>query len=240
MLGTLINAAAIVAGGLFGLFSKKQPSVPFQNYLKVVLGCVTIVYGFRLVWLGLNGTLLQAAGQCGITLLALIIGRLIGKLLGLQKLSNRLGQSARETIARAATSQRPAWSDGFNACTALFCAAPLATLGAVADGLGGQFQPLLVKAVMEGLAALGFAAIFRWSVVLAALPVLAFQGTIAMLCVTYGQPWLTAHGLLDAVIVVDGLLVVFVALLIFEVRKIELADYLPALAIAPLLTWWWH
>jgi uncharacterized membrane protein YqgA involved in biofilm formation len=50
---------------------------------------------------------------------------------------------------------------------------------------------------------------------------------------------LERHHLLDSVMATDGLLVVFVGLVIFEVRKIELADYLPALAVAPLLTWLW-
>lgn len=240
MLGTIVNATAIVAGGIFGLCSRKQPSVAFQNYLKLVLGCAAVFFGLRMMWAGVNGSWLQAGQQLLIALLALIIGRLLGKILRLQKISNHWGRSARTAISRATSENTPAWSDGFNTCAILFCAAPLATLGAVADGLGNHYQPLLVKAAMDGLAALGFAALFRWSVALAALPVLAYQGTLTLLCAQYAQPFLEQRDLLNSVVATDGLLVVFVGLVIFEVRRIELADYFPALAVAPLLTWLWH
>lgn len=239
MLGTIINAAGIILGGLAGCFLRKQPSAASQNYLKVLLGSVTMLFGLRLVWLGLNGTIGQVARQIIIALLALIVGRLIGKLIGLQKFSNHLGRNARDTIARTANGNKPAWSDGFNTCAMLFCAAPLAIFGAVSDGLGNHWQPLVVKAVMDGMATMGFVAMFGGSVTLAALPVLAYQGTISLLCLRYAQPWLSQHGLVESVILTDGWLIVFVALVIFEIRRIELADYLPALAVAPLLAWFW-
>jgi uncharacterized membrane protein YqgA involved in biofilm formation len=239
MLGTLVNATAIFAGGIFGLCSRKQPSVAFQNYLKLGLGCAAMFFGLRMVWQSVNGAWHQVGWQLMVVLLALILGRLLGRILRLQKISNRWGRSARDTLAHTKPQDPTAWSGGFNTCTILFCAAPLAALGAVADGLGGCFQPLLVKAVMDGLAALGFTALFRWGVALTALPVLAYQGTLTLLCAQYARPFLERHHLLDSVMATDGLLVVFVGLVIFEVRKIELADYLPALAVAPLLTWLW-
>jgi hypothetical protein len=119
----------------------------------------------------------------------------------------------------------------------LFCAAPLAILGSVQDGLSGYCYPLAVKAVMDGLATMGFVLLFRWGVLFAALPVLAFQGTITLLCAQLLKPFLEAHRLVDSVNAAGGLLVFCVALVILELKKIELADYLPSLAFAPLLTW---
>jgi len=72
---------------------------------------------------------------------------------------------------------------------------------------------------------------------LAALPVLAFQGTLTLVCAQFLKPFLEAHGLIDPVNAAGGLLVFSVALVILELKKIELADYLPSLAFAPLLTW---
>ncbi len=91
---------------------------------------------------------------------------------------------------------------------------------------------------MDGLGTLGFTLLFGWGVMLAALPVLAFQGTITLVCAQYLRPFLEAHGLVDSVNAVGGLLVFCVALLIFELKKLELADYLPSLVFAPLLTGW--
>ena len=239
MLGTILNTIGIIIGATWGLSSQRQLATAAQNYLKLTLGCVTLFFGMKFVWLGLNGSLWQVTGQFIIALLALMIGRLLGRLLRLQKLSNHLGEVAREEISRTAANA-PTWSSGFNTCTALFCAAPLAVLGAVSDGLSGHFEPLLIKAVMDGLAAFGFAAMFRWSVIFSAVPVFAYQGTLTLLCVNYARPFLEQRNLLDSVMVTDGLLLVFVAVVILEIRKVELADYLPSLALAPLLAWLWH
>jgi len=97
-----------------------------------------------------------------------------------------------------------------------------------------------VKAVMDGLATMGFVKVFGWGVLIAALPVLAVQGTITLVCAEYLKPFLEAHGLVDSVNAVGGLLVFCVALVILGLKKIELANYLPSLAFAPLLTWVWR
>jgi uncharacterized membrane protein YqgA involved in biofilm formation len=78
---------------------------------------------------------------------------------------------------------------------------------------------------------------FGGGVVLAGLPVLAWQGTIPLVCQRLLEPYLRAHGLVDPVNAVGGLLVFSVALVILGVKKIELADYLPSLVVAPLLAW---
>ena len=152
-------------------------------------------------------------------------------------MSNRLGRGARERIAAAKPGDPRRLSEGFKTCAALFCAAPLAILGSVQDGLSGYYYPLAVKAVMDGLATMGFVWLFGWGVMLAALPVLAFQGTITLACAQFLQPLLEAHGLVDPVNAAGGLLVFSVALVILELKRIELADYLPSLVFAPLLTW---
>ena len=109
---------------------------------------------------------------------------------------------------------------GFKTCAALFCAAPLAILGSVQDGLSGYYYPLAVKAVMDGLATMGFVRLFGWGVTLAALPVLAFQGTITLACSQFLKPGLETRGLLDPVNAVGGLLVFCVALVILELKRI--------------------
>jgi uncharacterized membrane protein YqgA involved in biofilm formation len=72
---------------------------------------------------------------------------------------------------------------------------------------------------------------------LSAVPVLFFQGTITILCARFLLPILTDHGLLYSVNLTGGLLIFCVSLIIFEVRKIEVTDYLPSLVCAPALTW---
>jgi uncharacterized membrane protein YqgA involved in biofilm formation len=238
-IGTVLNAAGIVIGGVLGLTMRKPLSPANQTFFKVVLGAATVYCGLRLTWLSVNGSFLQMLKQVVIVLLAMMLGKFTGRLMRLQKTSNRLGQYARDRMERATPANPHRWGDGFNTCALLFCVAPLAFLGAVQDGLSGYYQPLLIKALMDGLATMAFVAAFGWGAVLAALPVLACQGTIALLARS-AEPFLRGQGLVDSIGAVGGLLIFCVALIILELKKIELTDYLPSLAFAPLIAWLWR
>jgi uncharacterized membrane protein YqgA involved in biofilm formation len=160
-----------------------------------------------------------------------------GKLARLQKLSNSIGQYATRALSAPAAG-RP-FSHGFLLATALFCAGPLALLASVQEGLGGFSPVFLVKAATDGLATLAFCRTFGWSAAASALPVLAFEGALIRLVrwlepVLSAQPW----PLVDSINAVDGMLVFCVAMLILGLKKIAVADYLPSLLFAPLLTWW--
>jgi uncharacterized membrane protein YqgA involved in biofilm formation len=241
VIGTFLNVGGIVLGALAGLARRKPLPPATEAFFKVTLGAFTVFYGLRLTWLSLSGSLLQMLKQLLIAVLAMIIGRLAGHALGLQKISNRLGRAAREQMAAARPDDPWRASHGFKTCAVLFCAAPLGILGAVQDGLSGYFYPLAVKAVMDGLATMVFISLFGWGVMLSALPVLAIQGTITLACARWIGPFLGAHGLsVDSVNGASGLLVFSVALVILDLKKIQMADYLPSLIIAPLISWVWR
>jgi uncharacterized membrane protein YqgA involved in biofilm formation len=242
VIGTILNVAGILIGGVAGVARGKPLSVKTESWLKVTLGALTVFYGLRLTWISLNGPVLHLLKQLLIAVLAMMLGKLTGHLLRLQRLSNRLGRGAKERIAAAKPGAANRVSEGFKTAAVLFCAAPLGWLGSVQDGLSNYPYPLGIKTVMDGLTTYGFVSVFGWSVILAGLPVLAFQGTITLLCQGVLVPFLQAHGssaLVDSINAVGGLLVFCVALVILGLKRIELADYLPSLAFAPLLTWLW-
>jgi uncharacterized protein len=237
--GTLINTGAVLVGGAAGLALSRGPSGRLEVYLKRVLGVLVIYVGFSTTWsaLGHSG-LARIPKQVFIALLALVIGNAIGMALGLQKRLNWVGQFVREKMSSAGEAGSR-FSDGFVTCTLLFCVGPMAIVGSIEDGLNGNFRILAIKAVMDGLSAMVFAKTFGPGVLLSALPVLAYQGTI-----TLGARWLSgmkdAHPeMLHAMDATGGLLVVCISVVILEIRKVPLANYLPALAVAPFLAWWW-
>lgn len=235
MTGTLINALAIVIGTVFGLLRKKPMTAENQVFIKIVLGAATAFVGLRLAWISMSGSLRQILWQLGVVIVAMMLGRLTGRLMRLQKFSNRLGCYARDRISAAQKSKPNGISDGVNVCAALFCAAPLGILGAVSEALGGGPAPLVIKSLMEAMAAMGFVAMFGPSVALSALPVLALQGTIALLVSQFALSVLESHGLVGILNATAGVLIFSVSLLIFEVRRVEIADYLPSLIWAPSL-----
>jgi len=238
MIGTYLNAAAIILFGIVALASG-QFSPRLQGALKGLLGVMTVFVGLRLTVTSLGGSLGQVFKQFVIIMASLVAGNLLGRLLHLQEASNRVGQYARNQIEQAAAAgSRPKFGNGFTTASLLFCLTPLAVLGALQDGLGNKWQTLAIKAVMDGLATMAFVSTFGASVLWSALPVLAFQGTL-----TLGGQYL--GGILPNALLVDsinatgGFLVFAVSLVIFEFRKVRLADMLPSLIVAPLLTWLW-
>jgi len=238
MTGTLLNAAGILIGGIIGLTATKQLSPAAQFAVKGLMGVATVFVGLRMTVMSLGPSFWLAGKQLLIVVLAMMLGRITGRLLRLQQCSNKLGQYAKEKISQSQGQEERRLAEGFVTCTVLFCVGPMAILGALQDGLEGKWHTLGIKALMDGFATMAFVTTFGWGVMLAVIPVVAYQGTIT-LCAQWLAPFLRDHALGDAVTATGGLLVFCIALIILEIKKIELADYLPSLLFAPLLAWLW-
>ena len=98
MIGAALNVAGILIGGFVGLAWRKRLTAANESYVKVALGAFTVFYGLRLTWLSLNGSIPQILKQLLIAVLALMLGKMTGRVLRLQQMSNRLGRDARERI----------------------------------------------------------------------------------------------------------------------------------------------
>lgn len=229
-----MNAGAIVAGGVAGLAVKRDLAPRHQLFFKTLLGVLALYSGFRMLWLSVGGTFGRTLLQVLVAVLTLVLGNLLGRFLGLQRRVNGLGRYARERLQKVKAAGRPDFSEGFITCSILFCVGPLAILGALQDGLQGDPRTLLIKALMDGLATLAFVRIFGGGAILAALPVLAYQGSITLMA-RWIRPWMEHPSMVDGLGATGGLLVAMTSLLILDVYKVRLADYLPALVLAPFL-----
>ena len=239
--GAIINAVAILVGGLFGVTNPNALSVGFQLRAKMFIGFCAFYVGLRMLWISVNGTAMQTAKQLIIAMAAMVLGSFVGRLLRLQEASNSIGRYS-SNILQGKAGSSGGFSDGFVACSLVLCANPLGIVGSL---LGGVLEahplfrhsPLLVKAMMDALAAASLAGIFRWGVIGSFLPVLAWQGTLALLAGT-ALPWLRDNNLIDSVGATGGIFIAVAALVIFEIKKVELASFIPGLFLAPVFTWW--
>lgn len=238
MTGTLINTVAILIGGFLGLKASRQFSAQAQTNIKLGLAAFTIWVGMSMVWQGIGGSFSSVVKELGIAMLALVLGNGLGMALHLQNGLNKLGHYAKERIAKAGPGDDNRFSEGFITCTLLFCVGPMAILGSLEDGTTGNFRILAIKSAMDGLAAMGFAATFGPGVLLAALPVFAYQGTLTLLANALANQ-LNDPLLLNSIRVAGGLVVMCIAVVILGLRQVPLANYLPSLVVAPLLTHWW-
>lgn len=236
MTGTILNATAILLGGLVGLSTRAQPSATSQAVWKVLLGLFAIYVGLGTTWQALHGPFLNLLKELGLLLIAMILGNFTGKLLRLQKSLNRLGRYARALMSAQTPGAQPDFNSAFVASVILYCLSPIAVVGALQDGLNGNWKTLAVKAVMDGLACLAFVRTLGWGVLVVVVPLVAWLGSITLSAQSLA-PWLQQHALLDPLLATSGMIVFSIALVILNLKRIELADYLPSLLFAPLLAW---
>ena len=242
-LGTLFNVVCILIGGVVGLRLSRQIPEDTQRRIRRYLAGLTVIAGGYMMAQGLYGGWKGSDGfwmflLLGfIALLAISFGSLIGTKLKLQERLDQLGQEAKRRLTKN-DDEDSRFSDGFVTCTVLFTVGPMSLLGCVEDGLGNVPTILIVKSVMDGIATLCFAPRFGAGVLLSAVPLLAYQGTVTMLA--SHLVFMREEPMMLAIFnLTGGMLVLTIVLVILEIQKVPLANYLPALVIGPALTWWW-
>lgn len=215
-----------------------DPPLVWQRRVSLALGVLTLVVGFHGVWRAATQAPGEALRVVGLALLAFALGRWTGGLLGLQSRLNRLGQFSNGVLSGAAsTAHQPA--DVFAAASVVFCLGPLAVLGPVFEALAGDARVLAIKAGIDGLAALNLSRTRGPGVVIAALPVLALQGTLT-LGLEVARPVWAHFGGVEVTCATAGMILWAVAMVMLQVARVRLADYLLAVIWAPLLAWVWQ
>ena len=122
---------------------------------------------------------------------------------------------------------------GFLMASLLFCVGPMAILGSVQDGLTGDYQLLVVKSILDGFAALAFAASMGVGVLFSAIVVLIYQGGITLLAVQ-AQSFFT-EAMITEMSATGGVILLAIGIGgLLELRPIRTANFLPALVLAPL------
>lgn len=221
-LGSLINAAAIVCGALLGMLLGGRLNAGLQKIVFQGLGLCVAVIGLQMALLVENTLIL---------IFSLLLGAIIGELSDLDGALTRGG----ERLKKLLRSGNSGFTDGFVSATMLFCIGSLAILGPLDEGLTGDLSILLSKSVLDGFAAMAFAAAFGSGVAFAALPVLLYQGLITV-CADSLQSVLDAQMILS-IKATGGVIIVGIALNMLELTRIKLTNLLPALPCAVLITY---
>lgn len=235
-LGTLINAAAIVAGAGLGTVAGHRLPDRVRETVTDVLGLVTLVIGGLDVASLLDPALTRAVGSRApllIMLGALVIGSVIGAAAHLERRLEQVGEWMQRRLTR--DEGAGSFSAGFVTASLVVAVGPLAILGALSDGLGRGIDQLVIKSVMDGVICIAFGASLGWGVAAAALSVIAVQGSFTVVGATLGT--FVPDAEIATISAVGGVLLLGVGLRILNVRPIPVANMLPALIAAPLLTW---
>lgn len=237
-LGTVVNTVTVLVGGSLGVLLGHALPVRVRDVITDALGLVTLLIAGLNAWAVTDPDLAAAVGVGGpvlVVLGSLILGGLVGSLLRLEQRLEGVGSLLQRRLSGTSDSaERRRFVDGFVTASLVFCVGPLTVLGSLQDGLGDGIELLALKATLDGFAALAFAATLGWGVVASALSVVVVQGSLTLLGVMSGR--VLDDAALAAVTATGGLLLVGVSLRLLRVRPMPVADLLPALLLAPLLT----
>lgn len=232
-LGTLINIIAIVIGSTIGIGAGSRLTKKSLSLITDILGLITLLGAASALVPLWSSTFIDSLPK-GSTLLvilgAMLIGGLIGSALSLENRLDKFGETLRQKFK--ASSDGP-FIEGFVSASLLFVIGPLAILGSVSDGMSEGLDQLILKSSLDFFAAMAFASSLGWGVAASAIPVGIYQGVWTLIGLFLGsvlQPYQ-----IDAMTICGGLMLVGIGLRLLDIKKIAVANLLPALIIAPVI-----
>ncbi len=228
-LGTIINVAAIIAGGGIGLLGGKWLTERCQETLTRGMGiCVLFVgiAGSLEKMLTIQGDKLVSGGTM-MLVISVALGGLIGEMLDLDGRMEGFGRWLRE---KSGNGQDNRFLDAFITATMTVCIGAMAIVGAVQDGIYGDYTILAAKALMDFVIILVMASSMGKGCLFSAIPVGIFQGSVTLLA-RLVEPLLTAAAL-DNLSMVGSVLIFCVGVNLIWKNTIRVANLLPALIVA--------
>ncbi|MDX2139483.1 MAG: DUF554 domain-containing protein [Chloroflexota bacterium] len=232
--GTLLNMLTIAIGSTLGLLIGNRISEKMQQSVMTGLGFVSLFVGI---------TNASSTGNVIIPLLALVFGVIIGELLDIDGrlegfagwLQTRLGAADRSH--GDAAEKRRRFITGFITASLLFCVGPLTVVGSIQDGMGLEsgFQQLAIKSVLDGFGALALASSLGIGVAFTLVTVLVIQGGLALVGSFIGNFMTTP--MINEMTAVGGLMIIGLSLILLDLKRPRVANFLPGLVLAPLIVW---
>ena len=219
--GTLINALAVLVGGGLGTLLGQRLPERVRETVMGGLGLVTLVVGLQLA---------LRTGNVLVVLVSILVGALLGEWwridVGLERLS---GWLKRLLAGRTSAKNLAYFSEGFITASLVFCVGPMTILGAIEDGLTGDYSLLAIKSVLDGFGALAFASSLGVGVVFSVVTVLVYQGALTLMA---GQAQgLLSEAMINEMSATGGVMVLAIGLLLLNVKQIRVANMLPALGV---------
>jgi uncharacterized membrane protein YqgA involved in biofilm formation len=227
MTGTLINIVTVLVGSLLGVTFGGRLNDNVRTTVLRALGLVTLFMGIKMAFSTENEL---------IVLGSVVLGGLLGEWWGIEDGLERLGSWLEARFNPGEAGSAGGFIRGFVTASLLFCVGPLTILGAIRDGLSGDYRLLAVKAMLDGFASLAFSSAMGIGVAFSALVILVYQGGLSLLAKQAEA--LLSEAMVAEMTAAGGVLIMGLAIsTLLEIKPIRVGNYLPALVIAPLIVW---
>lgn len=226
-IGTLINCGAVVAGSLLGILLKK--GLP-QRLEKTIFSAVGLAVIFIGIGGAVSGLVVFSDGELEtrytmLMVLSLILGAVVGELLNIERGLDNLGERIRKRLPEKLAGNT--FVDGFVTASMLFCVGAMAIVGALNDGLTGDYSILSAKSVLDGISSLLFASSLGIGVAFSAVPLLVYQGSITLLAQVI-RPYLSDE-LIGQMSCIGSILIFAIGINMLFGKKIKVGNLLPAI-----------
>jgi uncharacterized protein len=220
--GTLLNALTVLLGGTIGSLAGNRLPQRIHEALFGVLGLFTVLIGLLSAITTKNPLILLGS---------LLLGTIVGEIINIESGLERAGDWLQKRLARSGSTL----SEAFVSASLVFCVGPLSILGSLDNGLSGDTTKLVIKATLDGFAALAFGATLGWGVLLAIITVLLYQGGLSLGAHAIAPLLMSNADAITELTATGGLILVAVGLKLLKIRDLRVANYLPSLVFAPLL-----
>lgn len=231
MTGTLINIVAVLVGGTVGvLIGNRLPDRTRQTLMSGI-GLVTLVIGLQMALTTQNIL---------IVMFSVLLGGILGEWWDIDARLQAFGEWLQRRLVHEGgpASGGSSVSQAFVTASLVFCVGPMTILGAIQDGLLSNYQLLAVKSILDGFAAMAFATTLGWGVLLSVITLLVYQGGISVVAMLAAGAWAANvsrnnPGIIELT-ATGGVLIVGIGLLLLDLKRIRVANFLPAIVLAPL------
>ena len=220
MIGTLVNAGAVIAGGIVGMLLNKSLHDRYKTIYFQAVGLFTLAIGISMVY-NMQHILIVVG--------SLAIGSLLGEWMNLEKGAERVSRYLK-TKFRIGNDR---FSEGLITAFLLYCIGSMTILGAIQEGTGGSSDLLLTKSLMDGFSSILLASAFGVGVIASAVPLLIFQGGLTLLAM-YASSFFSPQ-IIQGLTSVGGILLIGLGINILEIKRLRIMNMLPALLVVVLL-----
>jgi hypothetical protein len=163
---------------------------------------------------------------------SLVGGGIIGQIIGIEEWLERVGEKLKKKVGSSSSS----FVLGFVTASLLFCVGPMTVVGSLEDGFARDADLIYIKSLMDGVAAIALSATMGVGVIFSAITVFIIQGMLTYLGMAMGD--FIGSGVLNEISAVGGVLILGIGFNILDIAKIKVGNFLPALIMAALLSWW--
>ncbi len=224
MIGVLVNTVAVIIGSAIGLLFKKAISEKITKAAMTAIALCT-------VYIGVSGAL--KGENTLILIVSMLLGAIIGTAINIDGGIEKLGKSIENRFSN--NDGKVSVAQGFVTASLLFCIGSMTIVGSLNAGLYGDNELLFTKSLLDFISAMMLSVSLGVGVLCSSVFVLVFQGLLVLLS-SLLAPVMTDSAIAEMTCA-GSVMIIALGLNLLGVTKIKVANFLPALVIAPIFCW---